>query len=80
MYMVESFWAVVQSEIDKSVTEEQLYQQAIGSLVFLALSAEFDIPRAVSILFGLRKSESVLYHLSPRRQACPSVSSLHIWS
>ena len=41
--MIESFWTALKSESDKSIINEQLYQQIIGSLMYLAQRTQFDI-------------------------------------
>ena len=41
--MIESFWTALKSESDKSIINEQLYQQIIGSLMYLVQRTRFDI-------------------------------------
>lgn len=48
--MVESFWASIDAEDDKSECDQQLYQELIGSLLYLGLRTRFDILPAVLIL------------------------------
>lgn len=60
--MVDSFWTLISAEQDKSIVDAQLFQQMIGSLLYLALRTRFDILPAVSILSRFQKAPTEFCH------------------
>ena len=65
--MTESFWTSIKSESKKTVVNEQLYQQIIGSLMYLAQRTRFDIMAPVMILSRFQKAPTAYCHQAAKR-------------
>ena len=65
--MVESFFTNLKAEEDKSIIDPQLYQQVIGSLLYLALRTRPDILASVLILARFQKSPTAYCHRAAKR-------------
>ena len=65
--MVEGFFSGYAAEEDKTVVNPELYQQMIGSLLYLALRTRFDILAAVLILARFRKDPTAYCHRATKR-------------
>jgi hypothetical protein len=65
--MVESFFAHLEAEVDTTVVEQTLYQQIIGSLLYLALNTRPDILTAVCILSRFTSAPTKYCHMAVKR-------------
>jgi hypothetical protein len=65
--MVESFFAHLEAEVDTTVVEQTLYQQIIGSLLYLALKTRPDILTAVCILSRFTSAPTKYCHMAVKR-------------
>ena len=65
--MVESFFTGLASEEDKSAVSAELYQQMIGSLLYLALRTRPDILAPVLILARFQKAPTAYCHRGVKR-------------
>lgn len=65
--MTTSFWNSISDENDKSVYEPKLYEQMIGSLLYLALRSRPDILASVIILARFQKAPTRYCHQAVKR-------------
>jgi hypothetical protein len=65
--MVESFFAHLEAEVDTTVAEQTLFQQIIGSLLYLALKTRPDILTAVCILSRFTSAPTKYCHMAVKR-------------
>lgn len=65
--MIESFFSALAGENDKSSQDVQLYQQIMGSLLYLALRTSMDILAPVLILARFHKHPTAYCHRALRR-------------
>jgi hypothetical protein len=65
--MVEAFFVGLDEEEDKRVVDVELYQQIIGSLLYLALRTRPDTLAAVSILARFSQSPTTYCHRGVKR-------------
>ena len=65
--MVESFFSGLAAEEDKSVVSVELYQQMVGSLLYLAIRTRPDISTAVAILARFQKAPTAYCHRAAKR-------------
>jgi hypothetical protein len=65
--MVEAFFVGLDAEEDKTVVDIELYQQTIGSLLYLALRTRPDTLAAVSILARLSQARAAYCHQGAKR-------------
>lgn len=65
--MVETFFPSFAAETDKSVVDVELFQQMVGSLLYLALRTRLDILAPVLILARFQKSPTRYCHRAAKR-------------
>ncbi len=65
--MISTFWTVLSSEQDKSTIDVKLFEQIIGSLVYLALRSRPDILTSVLILARFQKAPTAYCHQAAKR-------------
>jgi hypothetical protein len=65
--MLESFFAQLEAEEDTTVVELNLYQQNIGSLLYLALKTRPDILTDVCILTRFTSAPTKYCHMAVKR-------------
>lgn len=65
--MVTAFWNSKSAESDKSIISVKVYEQMIGSLLYLALRSRPDILAAVLILARFQKSPTAYCHQAVKR-------------
>jgi hypothetical protein len=65
--MAEAFFLSYDADEDKTMVDEELYRQLIGSLLYLALWTRPDILVAVSILACFSQSPTAYFHRGAKR-------------
>ena len=65
--MVEKFFPSFSTETDKSIVDVELYQQMIGSLLYLALRTRLDILAPVLILARFQNAPTRYCHRAAKR-------------
>lgn len=65
--MVNTFWTCISAEQDKSVADVKLFEQIIGSLLYVALRCRPDILTPVVILARFQKSPTNYCHQAAKR-------------
>ena len=65
--MVQAFWNAISSESDTSIVNVKLFEQMIGSLLYLALRSRPDILASVLILARFQKSPTAYCHQAAKR-------------